>query len=355
MAAYRQVYDSRHLQADYQEPGSVLEPYVRQSSIGYLYFFTSDYLRYLRKKTICNPLAHTTWKCTTLTCEVPNFFYLTEGLHCTCIFRTCVFNPCRFVLAFSVHAFSILAKCSVSYLPFPYLRFPVLAFSAPPSHWHLSLAKNKIWTVWWEALCWWEVWSPDPLLNPALVATSGDRGPGPSKDVLNVKKIIINVNKRVYYKKIASVDNKRWHSQTATRAYKVNTDINNKRLLHLWTPVAATRGDLPVRFSQIRWEFSGSTFLRLLWFHADTVAKIDGTFWTPNTKIHSWPRLRSQHKTDVTSATLSCDKIAPSATAHVATTETTNRVNEHGFCATFSLLRIYTSHFIFRWGESLKL
>jgi len=49
-AAYRQVYDSRHLQADYQEPGSAPEPYVRQSSIGYLYFFTSDYLRYLRKK-----------------------------------------------------------------------------------------------------------------------------------------------------------------------------------------------------------------------------------------------------------------------------------------------------------------
>ena len=46
MAAYRQVYDSRHLQDDYQEPGSAPEPYVRQSSIGYLYFFTSDYLRY---------------------------------------------------------------------------------------------------------------------------------------------------------------------------------------------------------------------------------------------------------------------------------------------------------------------
>ena len=60
------------------------------------------------------------------------FFYLTGGLHCTCIFRTCVFHPCRFVLAFSVHAFSILAKCAVSYLPFRYLRFPVLAFSAPP-------------------------------------------------------------------------------------------------------------------------------------------------------------------------------------------------------------------------------
>jgi len=58
MAAYRQVYDSFHLQADYQEPGSAAKRYARQSSIGYLYFFTSDYLRYLRKKTICNPLAH---------------------------------------------------------------------------------------------------------------------------------------------------------------------------------------------------------------------------------------------------------------------------------------------------------
>jgi len=50
MAAYRQVYGSRRLQADYQEQGSAPEPYVRQSSIGYLYFFTSDYLHHLRKK-----------------------------------------------------------------------------------------------------------------------------------------------------------------------------------------------------------------------------------------------------------------------------------------------------------------
>ena len=60
MAAYRQVYDSRHLQADYQELGSAPEVYIRQSSIGYLYFFTSDYLRYLRKKPICSPLSHPT-------------------------------------------------------------------------------------------------------------------------------------------------------------------------------------------------------------------------------------------------------------------------------------------------------
>ena len=39
LAAYHQVYDSCHLQADYQEPGSAPELYARQSSIGYLYFF----------------------------------------------------------------------------------------------------------------------------------------------------------------------------------------------------------------------------------------------------------------------------------------------------------------------------
>ena len=82
-------------------------------------FFTSDYLRYLRKKIICNPLSHPTWKCTTLTCEVPNFFlsdwrfalYLRfPSLQIrTCVFRTCVFHPCEmrcFVLAFTVLAFS---------------------------------------------------------------------------------------------------------------------------------------------------------------------------------------------------------------------------------------------------------
>jgi len=36
MAAYHRVYDSRHLQADYQEPGSAPEPYAQQSIMGYL-------------------------------------------------------------------------------------------------------------------------------------------------------------------------------------------------------------------------------------------------------------------------------------------------------------------------------
>jgi len=39
MAAYRRVYDSRHLQADCQRPGSAPEPYARQSSMGYLYLY----------------------------------------------------------------------------------------------------------------------------------------------------------------------------------------------------------------------------------------------------------------------------------------------------------------------------
>ena len=47
MAAYRRVYDSRHLQADCQEPGSAPEPYARQSSMGYL-FYTHLYVNDIR-------------------------------------------------------------------------------------------------------------------------------------------------------------------------------------------------------------------------------------------------------------------------------------------------------------------
>ena len=104
-------------------------------------FFTSDYLRYL-KKTICNPLAHPTWKYTKLTCEVPNFFYLTEGLHCTCVFRTCVFHPCEmrcFVLDFSILAFS--STC---------------VFSAPLQILY-TCRPCKVLVLWWVFLKW--AWS----------------------------------------------------------------------------------------------------------------------------------------------------------------------------------------------------
>jgi len=42
MAAYRRVFDSRHLQADCQEPGSAPEPHAAQSSMGYLCLYCRD-------------------------------------------------------------------------------------------------------------------------------------------------------------------------------------------------------------------------------------------------------------------------------------------------------------------------
>ena len=39
MAAYRRVYDSPHLQADCQAPGSAPKPYAQQSSMGYLFYW----------------------------------------------------------------------------------------------------------------------------------------------------------------------------------------------------------------------------------------------------------------------------------------------------------------------------
>jgi len=131
MAAYRQVYDSRHLQADYQKPGSAPEPYFRQSSIGYLYFFYFWLFTLSQKKTICNPLYHPTWKCITLTCEVPNFFlsdwrfalylhfpYLRFPSLRNALFRTCLFHPCVFqYLRFQrPRRFHLLLSCMVSTL-----------------------------------------------------------------------------------------------------------------------------------------------------------------------------------------------------------------------------------------------
>ena len=41
--SYCQVYDSRHVQADCQEPGSAPKPYARQSSMGYLFKYYCVY------------------------------------------------------------------------------------------------------------------------------------------------------------------------------------------------------------------------------------------------------------------------------------------------------------------------
>ena len=39
MAAYRRVYDSRHVQADFQEPGSVPEPYTLDNRVWAAFFY----------------------------------------------------------------------------------------------------------------------------------------------------------------------------------------------------------------------------------------------------------------------------------------------------------------------------
>ena len=45
------IHDSRHLQADCQEPGSAPEPYARQSTMGYLYLFYFEHL-FLEEATL---------------------------------------------------------------------------------------------------------------------------------------------------------------------------------------------------------------------------------------------------------------------------------------------------------------
>ena len=56
MAAYHRVYDSRHLQADCQEPGSAPELCAR---LGYLYFFISRIVEDIEEKlTKCNNYVH---------------------------------------------------------------------------------------------------------------------------------------------------------------------------------------------------------------------------------------------------------------------------------------------------------
>jgi len=44
----------------------------------------------------------------------------------------------------------------------------------------LAWKTNKIWRVWWEALCWWEAWGPGPLpLKSALGGPKIGRRWGP--------------------------------------------------------------------------------------------------------------------------------------------------------------------------------
>ena len=98
MAAYRQVCDSLHLQADYQEPGSAPEPYVRQSSIGYLNFFVLLIIYFISEKNNlwCTCPLHLKMHRTNLWSTKPFFIWL----------KVCT------VLAFSVLSFSSICVFS---------------------------------------------------------------------------------------------------------------------------------------------------------------------------------------------------------------------------------------------------
>ena len=68
MAAYRRVYDSRHLQADCQEPGSAPELYARQSSMGYLFLVSDDVIvDFLNQDIMMDDLIHEDKCCTQCT------------------------------------------------------------------------------------------------------------------------------------------------------------------------------------------------------------------------------------------------------------------------------------------------
>jgi len=67
MATYRLVYDSHHLQADCQGPGSAPEPYARQSSTGCLYLRIviqndAEDRGYIRKRSVPKIIMNNTIK-----------------------------------------------------------------------------------------------------------------------------------------------------------------------------------------------------------------------------------------------------------------------------------------------------
>ena len=72
MAVFRRVYDSRHPQADCQEPGSAPEPYARQSSMGYFYLLPLHFETIFTKNGCVPreeaPLGGLTWACIFIQC-----------------------------------------------------------------------------------------------------------------------------------------------------------------------------------------------------------------------------------------------------------------------------------------------
>jgi len=75
MAAYRRVYDSRHLQADCQELGSALEPYAWSIEYGlpYIFCLTSLTIAVVRSVFLLTVFSHNLAWCFTMTsCKSDN-------------------------------------------------------------------------------------------------------------------------------------------------------------------------------------------------------------------------------------------------------------------------------------------
>jgi len=81
MAAYRRVYDSRHLQADCQEPGSAPEPYPRQSSTVSVYLNLYLSMQESKLGDICFSLRYvpTAGKLTAVVLEAKNLKKMDVG------------------------------------------------------------------------------------------------------------------------------------------------------------------------------------------------------------------------------------------------------------------------------------
>jgi len=70
MAAYLRVYDSHHLQADCQEPGSAAEPYTLGNRVWATFTFTFFYLISQSPRTCCPGSGNEEALCALLTSQL---------------------------------------------------------------------------------------------------------------------------------------------------------------------------------------------------------------------------------------------------------------------------------------------
>ena len=88
MAAYRRVYDSRHLQADCQEPGSAAEPCGNR--VWAAFFIEIDDSKLYRLHPAARPAHHAAIHCVVSVRPTPANQPLTQALSVLQVARICV-------------------------------------------------------------------------------------------------------------------------------------------------------------------------------------------------------------------------------------------------------------------------